>query len=237
MKPIKQLILLGLLFLVACESSETPESFNAQEIKVQNEVNSDLINATNEFIKSPLFNQLSQSSIQSQSFKEKENNNGAFIVQQGVFAFFPHYFDGGVVVVAAIFESGDYKILPNELAEFNLNIENPLVLYIDDANGLFLSANECIERNSTYSIKYKGQLLVIEDGETTTYRAVLPLKTAYIAKGRNMVVNDADEFDEETGTVICREENVTELAFDFMYIEKLNNEGNATETSLNINFR
>lgn len=222
-----------MILFIGCENPEPLEEIEVLGIKDAD--NRELSIAMNEFLKSPIFLEGLESNRKSN--KMSENSKGAFFVQQGVFGFFPHYFETGVVVVAVFFRPGDYKIMPNGLAEFNLYTENPFVIYIDDAEGISLTANECIERNSSYSVKYKGQVLIEETPFGVNYRAVLPLKTAYLAKGRNMLVNDAEEYDEENDLVTCREENVTERNFDFTYIERLNNEGNATETSLNIRFK
>lgn len=223
-----------MMLFIGCENPESVDEIDL--LKVQNLENRELSKALNEFLKSPVFLEGLERNRKSVN-KESENGNGAFVVQQGVFGFFPHYFETGVVVVAVLFQPGDFKIMPNDLAEFNLYTENPLVIYLDDVEENDLSSNSCIERNSSYSVKYKGQVSIEETPFGVNYRAVLPLKTAYIAKGRNMLVNNAEEYDEENDLVTCREENVTELNFDFTYIERLNNQGNATETFMNIRYK
>ena len=234
MKSNKILIFIAMIIFIGCEN---PDSVHETDLlKIRDQENRELSIAMDKFLKSPIFLEGLERNRKSDN-KMSDKSMGAFFVQQGVFGFFPHYFESGVIVVAVLFQPGDYKIMPNGLAEFNLYTENPLVIYLDEVEGYELSANSCVERNSSFSVKYKGQVLIEETPFGVSYRAVLPLKTSYLAKGRNMLVNDAEEYDEENDLVTCREDNVTELNFDFTYIERLNNQGNATETSLNIRFR
>ena len=225
-----------MIFIIGCgpESIESPE---LKELEISE--STDISTATKEFIKSPIFLEGWEQYKESQLNKTSENSkNGAYFVQQNMFGFFPLYHDKGVIVIAVFFQPGMIKVMPNGLAELDLSVNNPFVIYIDDEKEIGLSANECLERNSTFSLKYKGDLEISEDFfGNVRYRVIQPLKTAYIAKGTNILVSDADEYDEETDTVTCREDNVTELNFDFTYIFKLNNEADSNEYTLNLRVR
>lgn len=171
------------------------------------------------FIKSNYDTSTSSSSRLASSKSEEKNGNGVMVIKSIYGTFFGIFSQSpfGIIIVEG--ENADVKILKNGTAIVNYHTNHPTAWFDDFGGGPFLS-NFCYDiKEGQFNFNISGIYEKYEDEWGTAYYfSQYSPASANVMYGRNIKVNNAYTYDEETWEPICNGDATMEKTISMKFI-------------------